>query len=375
MKGARKFEIFLSAPPGLELILKAEALERGFTKPKAVPGGVSFRGNWTDLRRANLELRGAGRVLARIGQFRAMHLSQLEKQAQALDWGAILRADVPVKVEATCRKSKIYHERAAAERVENAIAAKLGAPIGGDDALRLFLRIDDNMCTISVDSSGELLHRRGHKEAVSKAPMRETLAALFLRQCGYDGTEPVLDPMCGSGTFVIEAAEIAAGLNPGRSRGFAFERLANHVPGWRDEVPADTPAMRTGLRFWGSDRDAGAIAAAQANAKRAGVDDVCSFHEQPIGTLERPEGPPGLVIVNPPYGARIGDKRQLFGLYGAMGKRLMAEFAGWRVGVITTDAGLARATGLPFAPPGPPVAHGGLKIRLWQTEALTSSAH
>jgi putative N6-adenine-specific DNA methylase len=370
MRHAPKFEIFLSAPPGLELALKDEALAAGFVKPKAVPGGVTFRGKWPDVWRANLELRGAGRVLARIGQFRAVHLSQLDRHARDFDWSAALRPDVPVKVEATCRASKIYHERAAAERVERALQEVFGAPLGGEDALKLMLRIENDVCTLSIDTSGELLHKRGHKEAIGKAPMRETLAALFLRQCGYDGGIPVLDPMCGSGTFVIEAAEIALGLTPGRDRAFGFERLATFDAASWAEIRAPRPARSTDLRFFGSDRDAGAISGAQANAARSGVHHVTSFSKNAISDVQRPDGPPGLVIVNPPYGGRIGDKRQLFGLYGAMGKVLSQGFGDWRVGLITTEAGFAKATALPFGPPGPVVAHGGLKIRLWQTGPL-----
>jgi len=370
MKGARKFEIFLGVQPGLELILKAEAQERGFAKPKAVPGGVTFRGNWADVWRANLELRGAGRVLARIGQFRVTHLAQLDHAARAFDWGAVLRRDVPVKVEASCSASRLYHEGAVVQRIETALRDSFGAPIGDNDALRLMARIDADICTLSIDTSGAPLHKRGHKPAVGKAPMRETMAALFLRACGFSGGEPVLDPMCGSGSLVIEAAEIAAGLPPGRDRAFAFEQLATFDAAiWQDMRIAAQPAQPD-LRFHGRDRDAGAIRASQANADRAGVAQITDFRGQPISDLERPDGPPGLVIVNPPYGARIGDKRQLFGLYGAMGRVLAQRFAGWRVGLITTDAALAKATALPFGPPGPVVAHGGLKIRLWQTGPL-----
>lgn len=369
MTPARKFEIFATAPPGLELVLKDEIAARGFAKPRAMPGGVRFRGGWPDVWRANLVLRGAGRVLARVAQFQAVHLDQLEANAQEVDWPALLRPGWPVTVEATCRKSKIYHQGAAAERVARAIHTRTGAPEGGETAIRVRIRIEGNQCTLSLDSSGELLHRRGYKQAVGKAPMRETLAALFLRACGYDGAEPVLDPMCGSGTFVIEAAEIAAGLHPGRGRHFDFEKFATFDPAAFAALRTDT-AHPTDLRFYGSDRDAGAIEGAIANAGRAGVGGLCRFAHQAIGELQRPDGPDGLVIINPPYGGRIGDRKQLFGLYDRLGTVLADRFAGWRVGLITTDAALTRATGLPFAPPGAPVAHGGLKVRLWQTAPL-----
>ena len=360
------FDIFLAAPPGLEPALRDEAAALGLGAPALAAGGVVVRGGWPEVRRANLWLRGASRVLARAASFRAAHLAQLDKRARRLDWAALLRPDVPVTVEATCRRSRIYHDRAAAQRVAAAIADATGAPIGGEDALRVLARIEDDLASISVDASGEPLHRRGHKQAVGKAPLRETMAAPFLRACGFDGTGTVVDPMCGSGTLVIEAAEIAAGLAPGRSRAFAFERLATHDPAAWAAMRADAPAPAGPARFFGFDRDAGAVEASRANAARAGVAATTRFAAQAVSALTPPEGPPGLVIVNPPYGARIGEAGDLRALYGALGKTLAAGFAGWRVGLITSDAALARATGLPFAPPGPPVPHGPLKIRLYQ---------
>src|SRR5690606_3140925 len=132
-------------------------------------------------------------------------------------------------------------------------------------------------CTIAVDTSGEPLHKRGFKEAVSKAPMRETLASLFLRQCGFDGTHTVVDPMCGSGTFVIESAEMAAGLNPGRSRHFAFEQLATFDKAAWQRMRETGTVTRPAVRFYGSDRDAGAISMSRANAERAGVAEFTEF--------------------------------------------------------------------------------------------------
>ncbi|NIZ15156.1 class I SAM-dependent RNA methyltransferase [Phaeobacter sp. HF9A] len=366
------FEIFLIAPPGLEQPLFAEASALGFANVRQIPGGVSFDGGWPDVWRANLMLRGATRVLARIGSFRAFHLAQLDKRARKFPWGEVLRADVPVKVEVvTNKKSKIYHAGAATQRIERAISEELGAPISAEAEVTIKLRIDDNTCIFSVDTSGEGLHKRGHKVAVGKAPMRETMAALCLRACGYDGQEPVLDPMCGSGTFVIEAAEIARGLAPGRSRSFAFQSLANFdAEGWQ-AVQAAAPAPReTSLSFFGSDRNTGAVEMSAQNAERAGVADLCTFTHAAVSDLQRPDGPPGLVMVNPPYGARIGNKKQLFAVYGALGEVLKSRFSGWRVGIITSDTQLARATGLPFLPLEAPIAHGGLKVRLFRTNPL-----
>ena len=365
------FEILLVTAPGLETLLADEAREGGFDVRGTIPGGVTVLGNWPDVWRANLELRGAGRVLARIGEFRAFHLAQLDKRSRKFPWAEVLRPDQPVKVEVTTSKaSKIYHAGAAAQRVETAIKETLGAPISDDAEIRIKLRIDDNLCTFSLDTSGESLHKRGHKEAVGKAPMRENLAALFLRDCGYTGTESVVDPMCGSGTFIIEAAEIALGLRPGRSRAFAFEKLATFDQAAWDVLRTLTEPKSTNLRFYGSDRDGGAIKMSRANAERAGVAGCTEFSHNAVSDLMRPEGDPGLVIVNPPYGARIGDRKLLFSVYGALGKTLLERFRGWRVGMVTSDAGLAKSSGLPFLPVSNQVAHGGLKISLFKTDPL-----
>lgn len=365
------FEIFLVALPGLEPWLAAEARAAGFAGVSEQPGGVALRGGWAEAMRANLSLRGAVRVLLRFASFRAMHLAQLDKRARKVDWAAVLRPDVPVKVEAVCRASRIYHHKAAAQRIGRAITETLGAPLSEEAELRILARIDDDLCTLSIDTTGEPLHRRGHKEAVGKAPLRETMAAMFLAECGFDGSQTVVDPMCGSGTFVLEAAEIAAGLMPGRSRAFAFEQLATFDPAAWAALKQPAPARTPDLRFHGSDRDQGAVSSARANAARAGVAGWCRFECHAVSAAEPPPGPPGLVMVNPPYGARIGDRKLLFGLYGALGGVLKERFRGWRLGMVTSDSGLAKATGLTFLDPGPPVAHGGLKVTLWRTGPLS----
>lgn len=363
------FEIFLTATPGFEPALLAEVQAAGFADASVTQGGVTLQGGWPDVWRANLVLRGATRVLVRIGSFMAFHLAQLDKRAHKFPWGDSLRPDVPLRVEVTTnRKSKIYHAGAATQRVETALKAN-GYQISAEAELVVKLRIDDNRVTISIDTSGESLHKRGHKQGVGKAPMRETLASLFLRDCGYQGTEPVLDPMCGSGTFVIEAAEIAAGLYPGRSRSFAFEHLASFDPAGWDAMRQHQP-QATDLHFYGSDRDAGAIRMSRDNAERAGLAALTTFDTLPVDALTRPDGAPGLVICNPPYGDRIGNPKLLFALYAALGQKLKAEFTGWRVGIVTSDAALANATGLPFKPKGAPVPHGGLKVWLFQTGVL-----
>lgn len=365
-------DIFCITSPGLQDLLAAEAREKGFKVTSVIPGGVTIRGDWPDVWRANLQLRGAGRVLARIEEFRALYLSQLELNTRDFAWQTVLPSGSWITVETTCHKSKIYHAGAATERVENALSAR-GYNIARDnidreDAISVRVRIDRDIVTLSVDTSGVPLHKRGHKEAVNKAPMRETMASMFLRAAGFKGKEPLYDPMCGSGTFVIEGAEIARRLDPGRARDFTCQSLVNFdgvaFEGMRSPPrPAEFPVF-------GSDRDQGAITMSNANADRAGVDDVASFEVKSVGEVAPPHDTPGLVIANPPYGGRIGNKKPLFGLYASFGDQMKAQFKGWRVAIVTSDATLAKATGLPFLPAGPIVNHGGIKVRLWQTAPL-----
>lgn len=357
---------FLVAAPGLDAILADEARAAGFQGVSVVPGGVTVAGGWSEVWRANLELRGATRVLARIAEFRAMHLAQLDKRSRKVDWASLLRPDVPVRVEATCHKSKIYHHKAAAQRVETAIRETVGAATAADAPLTVKVRIEDDLCTISLDTSGESLHKRGHKQFTGKAPMRETLAALILRQMGFDGTQTLVDPMCGSGTFILEAAEIAAGLQPGRDRAFAFQNLKTFDAKAFARLKK-TPAVPPALRFFGSDRDQGAVQGATANATRAGVSGWCQFDRKPVSDLTPPEGlPPGLIVVNPPWGARIGDRKLLFALYGALGKTLAERFRGWKLGLVSPDAGLVKAAGLTLTATEPAIDMGGTRVTLWQ---------
>ncbi len=370
MNTKNRFEIFLVAAPGTEESLYAEAKLLKFNNAKLVAGGATIEGTWQDVWRANLELREAVRVLARIGSFHAGHLAQLDKLARKFPWSDYLRPDVPVHVDVTSKKSRIYHAGAAAQRIATAIKEELGATIADDADVVVKARFENNLCTISIDTTGESLHKRGHKEAVGKAPLRETLASYFLRQCGYDGHEPVVDPMCGSGTFLIEAAEISMGFKPGRSRSFAFENLTGFdLQAWT-ALKANETGHATAQRFHGSDRDAGAIAMSKANAVRAGVGEVCHFQKRTVSDFSPPDGPKGLVIVNPPYGTRIGDKKPLLDLYAALGKTLADRFNGWRVGLITTDKTLAAATKLPIRNPKGSINHGGLRVFLFQTEIL-----
>ena len=185
-----------------------------------------------------------------------------------------------------------------------------------------------------------------------------------------EGRAPLLDPVCGSGTFVIEAAQLAAGLAPGRSRGFAFERLANFDRDAFMALRSRPPHARSDAPCFGLDRDPGAVRMASENAERAEVSDRVQFSEGVVKDLQRPDCAPGWVVANPPYGARIGDKSAVFGVYKTFGAVMRERFSGWRAAFITTDEKMAKATGLAFDHTSAPIDHGGLKIRLYVTGEL-----
>jgi putative N6-adenine-specific DNA methylase len=337
-------------------------------------GGVEFKGALRDLYRANLHLRTASRVLVRFGAFYAAAFSELRKKASRLPWEKYLTPGQSVALRVTCHKSRLYHSDAVAERIAGAIEDRLGRPVQhiqgkpeADEATTaqlIIARLDHDHCQISLDSSGELLHRRGYRLATAKAPLRETLAAGLLMAAQWEATAPLLDPFCGSGTIAIEAALIQRGLPPGRARRFAFMEWPGYDAGlWRSllDETRPTPPPASPLIF-ASDRDAGALEVAQANAARAGVANVVDFSRRAVSAIE-PPATPGWVVTNPPYGARIGENRDLRNLYAQFGNVLRAKCAGWRVAFLTPEAQLARQAGFDFES-GLKLVNGGRPVRL-----------
>jgi len=369
-------ELFAVAPPGIEALLERELAALGI-EARAVPGGVELRGDAATIGRVNLESRLASRLLLRLGSFRTLHLNELEKLCAKLDVAPFLRADEPLAVRATCRKSKIYHSGAAEERVRRGLAKKLGAspaPAQGnldeDDAppQTVLVRFDHDVCTLSLDTSGAHLHKRGYRLETAKAPMRETLAAALLAEAGYGGDMAFVDPLCGSGTFAIEAALIATRTAPGRLRRFAFERWPSHDARALRLLreAADARRRPAPAPIIASDRDEGAVNATRRNAERAQV--AIEVRHQSLSD-SRPPGSEGLLLTNPPYGARIGDPGRLRDLYATLGKLANRPYAEWSVGFVTSDERLARASGIAFTRVGLPVPHGGLRVKLYLREA------
>ncbi len=367
-KGPSRFPLFLTCPPGLEPILLDEVKALGWSAATAEPGGVALSGAWHDVWRANLLVRGASRVLVRLAQFTAKTPAALFGKCRDVPWGEVLGQNQAFRVEAVCKGSAIYHSGAAEERVAKAAEKATGAE-PSEDGMKIMVRIVRDVVTISADTSGPLLHKRGFKEDVAGAPLRETMGALFLRACGHKPGEVVLDPFCGSGTIPIEAAEINRGLAPGRGRSFAFEKYPSFLPEVYQRLREK--ALGSGeahdVISYGYDRVSGAVAASTGNAERAGLADWTHFETGEISRLTPPEGAKGLILTNPPYGARLGDSQSLVPLYKAFGQTMRERFGGWRIGLVTAHDQLAKATGLKLHPSAP-VPHGGLKVRLWQSE-------
>jgi len=371
-------KIFVVCTPGLEPFAAQELSQLGLirsyeNKVPYEPGGIEFQGSIHELYRANLYFRTASRLLVRLGQFHAVEFAELRRKAGRLPWENYLSPGREIAFHVTCQRSRLYHEAAVAERVAGAIGDRLGKPSpvhkrqeDSDTDLRqlIVIRLVDNLCTISIDSSGALLHRRGYRLATAKAPLRETLASAMLMASGWDKTSPLLDPFCGSGTIPIEAALMARKIPPGFRRRFAFmEWPYFDSKVWGDLLADAANALVSDVpRIIGSDRDAGAIQAAQANAERAELAGRIEFSCRAISVIDPPFGP-GWVVTNPPYGVRVGKKDDLRNLYAQFGKVMRARCPGWRVTMICDRVRLIHNTGLDFDK-GIPTTNGGLKVKL-----------
>ncbi|HYW05338.1 MAG TPA: hypothetical protein VE913_00200 [Longimicrobium sp.] len=374
--------LFAAAAPGLEPLVVAELRALGIVAAPE-PGGAAWEGTEADLHAANLWLRTASRVTVLAAAFRARTFFELERHARKIPWERWVAKGEPVRLRVTSKKSGLYHERAIAERVLDAIERRVGSlgaagVVQGEEGEeeagegQLFvIRFIRDACTIRADASGALLYLRGYRQAVAKAPLRETLAAAMLTGSGWPGDAPLLDPMCGSGTIAIEAALMARGIAPGLAgadrapRRFAFERWPEHDAAlWDGAVrrarAAILPAAPAPIR--GSDRDAGAITAALANAERAGVVNDVEFRERPISAIEPPPGP-GWMVSNPPYGVRVGESDALRNLYAQLGRVARERAPGWTMALLAAEPRLEAQVGVRFEPAFS-TRNGGIPVRL-----------
>ena len=423
-------QLFAVAAPGLEDLVHRELQSLPSLHPsvaptslQVVPGGVLFTGDLSTVVSANLHLRCASRVLLRFAEIEARELTKLERALALLPWHLLLppRARVDLGVHVHCERCRLYHTGAIADCVARALSASGYAPLPttmpastedlSDQAspsasditfdsdsdsdragsagralaspatpvLGVWLRGQHDRFTVSIDTSGALLHMRGYRREEGAAPLRETLAAAILQLAGY-ATGPLYDPMCGSGTLAIEAALLGLRRAPGLGRRFAFSSWPS-LPGhlWPDLVEQarareqSGPTLKTASPIWASDRDPQVVDVARRNAERAGVADRIHFSVADVGMLRLPSAlpfaghgslpglPPGLVICNPPYGRRIGDAN-LGGLYRKLA-RLVRSAPGWRMALLTASPQLAHLA-LRHAS-AIPLHSGGLKVALY----------
>jgi 23S rRNA G2445 N2-methylase RlmL len=361
--------LFAVAAPGLELVVASEvACLEGARALSPTVGGVEFEGGLKTLYRANLSLRVATRVLLRLGEVKARDFAKLRKGAAELPWEEHIGGPCTVEIAATAHRSRLYHTGGIAERIEGAIRDRLGsrAILDAGPALGVVVRGEGDVFTISVDSSGELLHRRGWREEALGAPLRETLAAGALALAGWNPRTALCDPTCGSGTIAIEAALLALRRAPGMRRSFAFQGW----PGFDAKIwtalltEAAARERKKSPPVVGWDIDPAAIALARRNARRAGVADRVRFETSDVASARLPEGP-GVILANPPYGKRMSPP-QLENVYLGLG-RLARSAGGWRLAILTSEPRLAALAGRPIASHA--LVNGGVKIALYLMES------
>ncbi len=350
---------FATCARGLESVLARElaSLDAGDVVPGR--GGVAFTGDLSLLYRANLWLRTAVRVLMRVLEAPVTSPDELYQAVQTIDWSRYMTPDQTLAVDCNVRDSAITHSQYAARRVKDAICDQFVARVGRRPSVDpetpmvgLNLHIFQNVATLSLDASGESLHKRGYRPILTIAPLNEALAAGLVLLSDWDSATPFIDPLCGSGTLPIEAGWIALKRPPGLTRKrFGFQGwLDFDVRLWaeiRDEARRGVLKSLPGP-VGGSDVRRDVVEFARVNARAAGIGHLLRFERLDVADLQPPEGPPGTILCNPPYGERLGEEQELRPLYEAMG-RSFRRFVGWRVFVFTGNNRLARRIDLPVA--------------------------
>ncbi len=378
---ARPQSFFAVTPPGFETLCLEEiqALSIPEGDASVIPGGVSFSGHLHDCYAANLHSRIASRILMRITEFKATAFGPLEKKLSDIPWELYFYPGMLPKISVTAHKSRLYHKGAVAERALGSISKRLGTGPATNTipAPQIFIRIVSDRLTISIDSSGDLLYKRGIKTFGSKAPLRETLAAATLKLAGFSSGDILLDPMCGSGSFSIEAAMITLNTPPGWYREFAFMAWPAFRPKrWAHikKTAAIQIKESNKICIFSSDSHEKACGslekrlAAYEFSKTVKVTCIDFLEMTPKmlttvmdGTIDRPGGK-RLVVLNPPYGRRLGSKANAATLYQQIKEKLSKDFKGWQFAVIGPHHFLKGK--IPFPHQRFPLFHGGLSLTL-----------
>ena len=343
------YRFYAIVTPGLEKIAAKELEQLSAHEIKTDNGGVHFSGTMETMFRANLRSRSITRILMRLKKFTALSLNDLSRAVEQIDWTQFLDRS-NVAVHASCQASKLMHTA----KIENEIKDRIGKsvlPVESEGfEQQLFIRIENNRCLLSIDTSGDRLDRRGYRLESGKAPLRETLASAILQWIEWKPDEPLMVPMCGSGTFAIEAALMANRMASGLAHAFPFL----HWPqlkrkGW-ERVLERTRSMQLSevgsLGIHASDINPEAVAITGRNAGRAGVEQWIHLEKRDVRELLPPENSnEGVIVCNPPYGQRIDTN--VSALYAALGRTFKNSFHGWRMAVVLPDLKLESQLELP----------------------------
>lgn len=373
---------FSPCPRGLETLLADELRTLGAESAEAVHGGVSWRGDWLACYRANLESRLATRVLWRVGSSRYRAEIDIYKLAYSVTWAKWFTPDDTIRVFVTAQKSPLKSLEFITLRIKDAVCDHFRTITGkrpsvdtANPAVRIHAFLTADTATLYIDTSGEPLYKRGFKPAAVEAPLKENLAAGILRLSGWQPGEAFVDPMCGSGTFLLEAAQIALDIAPGLGRRFAFEGF-KHLDrsGWasvRGAAQARRQPARA-LDIFGSDIVGEQVKRSRSNLEAAGLADCVTLDRADLLEREAPAAE-GVMVTNPPYGVRIGEAEELAAFYPQLGDALKKRWSGWRCYLFSGDVALPKLIGLK-ASKRTPLFNGALECRLYEYRMVAGSA-
>ena len=372
---------FASCPRGLEALLAQELQTLGAPKVGAVPGGVAFEGEFRLCYRANLESRLATRVLARVGQCPYRNERDVHEGALAVKWPDWFGDRRTIRVDVKAARSPLRSLDFATLTIKDAVCDRFRADRGRrpdvdtrSPDVRVQAFLDRNTATFYLDTSGEALNRRGYRTEAGEAPLKENLAAGIVRLAGWQPGEALLDPMCGTGTIAIEAAMIALDVPPGHARGFGFERLSGFDRRTWSEVRDAAIARRLPSRrlpIFARDRYGDELKKARANLEAAGLADCVELKQADVLDTGAPAAS-GVMIANPPYGARLGEDAALAEFYPKLGDTLKKYYAGWRCYFLSGDTRLPKLIHL-SASRRTPLYNGPIECRLYEYQMVAGS--
>lgn len=372
---------FATCPRGLEALLAAELSAVGAQKAEAVPGGVQFSGDWSVCYRANLESRLATRILWKVAQGPYVKEEDIYRLAVAQAWPRFFDLSRTFRVLTTATKSPLRSIDFVTLRVKDAVCDRFRDERGDrpsvdtrEPDVRIHVYLTERDCSLYLDTSGAPLWQRGLRQATVEAPLKENLAAGILKLTGWQPDMPLFDPMCGSGTFLLEAVQVALDRAPGLGRGFAFERLAAfEAINWAKIRAAAEARCKpaTPLPIRGGDQDERAVRATRRNLQEAGFGGVVQVERADILETAAP-APSGILLANPPYGERIGEQEELAAFYPRLGDALKKRWAGWNCYFFTADTRLPKLIGLKPSRKTP-LFNGALECRLYEIKVVAGS--